>query len=84
MYDNRKYVVIYYNDIDKIDFSEVLETSIETVRRSIDGVLTFIKYEGDMPPSVEALINRSQEFTHEQFLFVLASPDWSIPDIQPV
>lgn len=84
MYDNRKYVVIYYNDIRQIDFSDILESSIETVRRSVDGNLTFVKYEGDMPPSVEALTNKSQEFTHEQFLLVLASPDWSMPDIQPV
>jgi hypothetical protein len=84
MYDDRKYVVIYYSDINQIDFSEILESSIETVRRSIDGNLTFVIYEGDMPASVEALINRSPEFTHEQFLLVLASPDWSIPDVQPV
>jgi hypothetical protein len=84
MYDNRKYVVIYYNDINQIDFSEILESSIESVRRSVDGDLTFVKYEGDMPPSVEALTNRSPEFTHEQFLLVLASPDWSMPDVQPV
>lgn len=83
MYDDRKYVVIYYTDIDKIDFSEILESSIETVRRSVDGILTFVKYEGDMPSSVEALVNRSQEFNHEQFLLVLASPDWSVPDVQP-
>lgn len=77
MFENRKYVVISYSDIDKIDFCQVMETSAETVRRSVDGTLTFVKYEGSMPASVEALAHRSQEFTHEQMLLVLSGPDWT-------
>jgi hypothetical protein len=78
MFENRKYVVMFYNEIDQIDFTQVLETSEETVRRSVDGTLTFVKYEGEMPSSVYALTNKSQEFTHEQFLAILAGPDWTV------
>lgn len=78
-FENRKYVVIFYNEIDQVDFNQVMETSAETVRRSIDGNLTFVKYEGQMPSSVAALSNKSQEFTHEEFLNVLSGPDWSSP-----
>ena len=77
MFNDRKYVVIFYSDIDQIDFTQVMETSAETVRRSIDGNLTCVKYEGEMPSSVAALANKSQEFTHEEFLNVLAGPDWA-------
>jgi hypothetical protein len=79
MFDDRKYVVVFYSEIDQIDFTQVMETSAETVRRSIDGNLTFVKYEGEMPSSVAALTNKSEEFTHEQFLIILAGPDWSAP-----
>ena len=78
-FENRKYVVIFYSDIDQIDFTQVMETSAETVRRSVDGNLTFVKYEGEMPSSVAALANKSQEFTHEQFLVILSGPDWTAP-----
>jgi hypothetical protein len=76
MFENRKYVVIFYSDIDKIDFSQVLETSSETVRRSIDGTLTFVKYDGQMPSSIVALPSKSQELTHEEILNILATPEW--------
>jgi hypothetical protein len=80
MFENRKYVVMFYSEIDQIDFSQVMETSAETVRRSIDGNLTFVKYEGEMPSSVVALTNKSEEFTHEQFLIILSGPDWTVPE----
>jgi hypothetical protein len=79
MFDDRKYVVVFVSELDQIDFSQVLETSAETVRRSVDGTLTFVKYEGEMPSSIAALTNKSQEFNHEQFLIILAGPDWTAP-----
>ena len=79
MFNDRKYVVILYSDVDKVDFTQVMETSTETVRRSVDGTLTFVKYEGEMPSSVTAIENRSQEYTHEEFLNVLSGPDWTPP-----
>jgi hypothetical protein len=79
MFDNRKYVIIPYSVIDDVDFSQVLETSAETVRLSANDTLTFVKYEGDMPSSIEALDNRPQEFTHEEMLLILASAEWNPP-----
>ena len=83
MFENRKYIVMFYNEIDQIDFTQVMETSSETVRRSVDGNLTFVKYEGEMPSSVVALTNKSEEFTHEQFLIILSGPDWTAPVEEP-
>ena len=80
MFDDRKYVVVFVSELDQIDFSQVLETSAETVRRSVDGTLTFVKYEGEMPSSIAALTNKSQEFTHEQFLVILSGPDWTVSE----
>lgn len=84
VFEDRKYVVILYSDIDKVDFTQVMETSADTVRCSVDGTLTFVKYEGEIPSSVAALANKSQEFTHEQFLVILSGPEWTSPmeDIQ--
>lgn len=81
MFDNRKYVIFPYNDINNINFDEVFESSSETVRRSIDGTLTFVKYNGEMPPSVVALTSRSQEYTHEEILDILRRSEWSEVEI---
>ena len=48
-FDHRHYVIISADDVPLIDFSQVLETSADTLRFSVDGTLTFVKYEGDMP-----------------------------------
>lgn len=77
MFDDRKFVVIFSDDVNKIDFSQILEDSPNTMRKSLDGKLTFIKYDGQMPPTITALVNKSQEFTHEQFMLILSGPDWT-------
>jgi hypothetical protein len=78
VFDNKKYVVFSYSDINNVNFDEVLETSANTVRRSVDGSLTFIKYEGVMPPSVDVLITKSQEYTHEEITTILSGLDWTV------
>lgn len=45
MYDNRRYLVIPSSIVDDIDFSQVHETSKDTLRYSVDGTKTFIKYD---------------------------------------
>lgn len=79
MFDNRKYVIIPAADIDSIDFSEVLETSADTCRYSVDETQTFVKYEGDMPASVNAISEKSQEYTHAEILEILSGEAWTPP-----
>lgn len=78
-FENRKYVIIPTTEVDAIDFSEVLETSANTCRYSVDGTQTFVKYEGDMPTSVVSVQNKSQEYTHSEILEILNGEDWTIP-----
>ncbi len=44
-YSNRRYLIFPVDQLDKVDFSQVLETSKETVRKSVDGTKTFVKYQ---------------------------------------
>ena len=56
MYDNRQFAIFSTTELPLINFSEVLETSQDTVRTSVDGSLTFVKWDGEEPPaSVQAL-----------------------------
>ena len=78
-FDYRKYVIISADDAAQVDFTEVLETSAETCRYSVDGTQTFVKYEGEMPPSISALDSKSQEYTHPEILAILAGEAWTAP-----
>lgn len=77
MFENRKYVVIPTVDINRVNFSEVLETSADTCRYSVDKTKTFVKYTDTQPASVAAIESKSPEYTHEEILQILSTPEWS-------
>ena len=83
MYENRNYVIFSVTELDKINFEEVLETSADTVRRSVDGTKTFVKWEDGadvpVPPSVLALTTADPYLTHAQMLELMATPEWTEP-----
>lgn len=76
-FENRHYVIFDLTEVDTIDFSEVMETSADTLRKNLADTQSFVKYEGDMPPSVVALTTRSQEYSHEEILAFLAGTEWT-------
>jgi hypothetical protein len=78
-YLNRKYVIFDVTELNKVDFSQVLETSAETVRKSVDGTKTFVKWEGETPSSLQELETKSEEYTHDEILEILAGEDWTPP-----
>lgn len=79
MFENRKYVIISAGDLSQVDFNQVLETSAETCRISVDGRLTFVKYDGDMPPCVQGIESKGRELTHAEILEILSGPEWTPP-----
>jgi hypothetical protein len=78
-YSNRRYVIFSVSELDKINFEEVLETSVETVRKSVDETKTFVKWEGEAPASVQTLITQSKYYTHEEILNILSGQEWTVP-----
>ena len=74
---NLHYIIFDMIEVRTIDFSEVLETSIETLRISLDGIKSFVKYEGSMPSSIMDLTTRSIEYSNEEILTILESDEWS-------
>tara|TARA_R110002096_G_scaffold343596_1_gene536541 strand:+ start:1242 stop:1475 length:234 start_codon:yes stop_codon:yes gene_type:complete len=71
-----KYVIIETTDVASVDFSKVLETSADTLRYSLDGSKTFVKYIGNKP----GFLYGKPTNTHSQILDILNDPDgeWSI------
>jgi hypothetical protein len=79
MFESRHYIIFNSSDVNLIDFNEVLETSAETCRFSVDGSKTFVKYEGEMPLSVFLLPEKSVEYSHSEIVDILSGPEWSEP-----
>ena len=79
-YENREYMIFNVSELPAIDFSQVLETSAETVRKSVDGVKTFVKWEGAEPSCVSSLQTKEGPYTHEEILQILSTPEWSDPN----
>ena len=74
------YVIFNVSELGKIDFSQVFETSTETVRKSVDDTLTFVKYAtGEMPSSVSSLDTKQGPYSHEEILEILSTPEWNSP-----
>lgn len=58
MYEQRNFVIFAVSENDKIDFRLVLETSADTLRRSVDGSKTFVKWdEAPFDPTPKETIN---------------------------
>jgi len=71
-------------ELPSLDFSQVLETSAETVRRSVDGLKTFVKWDGEaIPQTVEALTAKEGPYTYDEMLEILAGPEWTDPNPMP-
>ena len=81
-FENRHYVIFDLTEVDTIDFSEVMETSADTLRKNLANTQRFVKDEGDQPPSVVALTTKSQEYSHAEILTLLAGADWTDPNAE--
>ena len=73
---SRNYLIIQSSELSKVDFSQVLETSASTVRKSIDETKTFIKWEGDTPSFVSNLTSTEGPYTKDQITPILNTDAW--------
>jgi hypothetical protein len=78
MYEQRNFAIFFTTELNQINFDEVLETSADTVRTSVNGTKTFVKWDGETPPpSVEALNTIEGCYTYTEMLGVLSGEEWT-------
>lgn len=73
------YITITTDELSLVDFNEVMETSEDTVRLSVDGLQTVLKWEGDEPSFVSTLSSYEGPYTHEEILAIMSTPEWTSP-----
>ena len=73
----KNYVIIDASEVSSVDFDQVAETSADTLRYSLDGAKTFVKYEGTQP----FFLLGKTEYNHEEILSILSGPEWTSDEI---
>lgn len=81
-YENRQFMILNTSEISSIRFNDVLESSTSTLRRSVDGNKTFIKWDGTMPSWVNDLTTKEGPYTYDEIIQILSTSDWvsEVPD----
>ena len=74
-YNDRNFMIFNVSELNKLNFDEVLETSGDTVRKSLDNK-TFVKWDGETPQCVLDLTTKEGPFTHEEILLILEGNNW--------
>ena len=69
----KKYVIINASEVSSINFNEVLQTSTNTLRYSLDNSKALVKFEGNTP----SFLNGKTQYTQEEILRIVQTDDWS-------
>ena len=76
------YIIVNIADLSNVDFSQVAETSEQTIRKSLDETQFVLKYEHDEIPTFisDGTITPVSTLTHSECLVLMASAEWSEPE----
>ena len=75
---SKKYVIINNTDVSSVDFSQVQETSSDTLRWNKDNTKTFVKFTGDTP----SFLDGKTQYTYNEILTILndVNGEWYVED----
>tara|TARA_B100000085_G_scaffold214614_1_gene198833 strand:- start:416 stop:673 length:258 start_codon:yes stop_codon:yes gene_type:complete len=77
--NSKKYIIVDSEYIEYVNFTEVLETSPDTVRYSLNKKKFFLKYNGNQPDFVFNITQDAiglTEYSHQEILEILEGPEW--------
>lgn len=77
MFETRQFMIFNASEVNLVDFSEVMETSAETLRFSVDKTKTFVKWDGsEIPTSIGSLTTKEGPYTYSEILEILGGSSW--------
>lgn len=75
--ENHTFLIFETKYLSLVNFEEVLQTSENTVRKSIDELKTFIKWDStNIPSSVEAIPEPKQYVNYNDIVEILNTEEW--------
>jgi hypothetical protein len=72
----KNFIIFNVSELPNINFAEVKETSVETVRKSIDGQKTFIEWIGNTPTFVSSLNTIQGTYSYSEILEIMNGVEW--------
>ncbi len=76
-FENRNYMIFDTSETGSVDFNQVLEDSTDTLRLSVDGTQTFVKWDGETTPSsVNALTTKDGPYSYTEITTILTGSNW--------
>lgn len=84
MYNNRQFMIVDSTQVSAVDFNQILETSPDTLRYSVDRSLTFFKWDDDVNEIPSSIANIPDEYkqgpyNYKEMYEILATPTWTQP-----
>ncbi len=70
-YSTREFMIFNVSELNQIDFSQVLETSQDTVRKSVDQTKTFVKWNDQIPDCVLNLLTKEGPYSYEEIVEIM-------------
>jgi hypothetical protein len=61
------YVIINSSDVSSVNFSQVKQTSAETMRYNSNGTKAIVKFEGDTP----SFLSGKSQYSHSEIISIL-------------
>tara|TARA_R110002020_G_scaffold54872_5_gene152640 strand:+ start:134 stop:394 length:261 start_codon:yes stop_codon:yes gene_type:complete len=76
-YPDREYIILESSDIDNINFDEIIESSVSSLRYSRDKDYFIVKFEGNTP----GFLKDKEKYTHYEIKEILDNVNgiWYIP-----
>jgi len=79
--EHRSYVIFSTSELSVIDFDQVLEDSVDTVRKSIDQSKTLVKWDGEsIPSSVQQLTTSEGIYNNDEIFVIMNTDEWTSYD----
>ena len=72
-YSNRKWVIVNVSDITDEMIASAIQSSMDTLRKTLDGSKAILKFEGNTPNCFDGLTT----YNHSEILTELAKSDWT-------
>tara|TARA_R100000773_G_C4216654_1_gene115237 strand:- start:853 stop:1098 length:246 start_codon:yes stop_codon:yes gene_type:complete len=72
----KKFIIINKDQVSSVNFDEVMETSVNTLRYNLDGTQTFVKFNGDTP----SFVTSETIYSEDEFKEIMSNYDngWEI------
>lgn len=72
-YSNRKWIIVNVSDITEEMIIYAIQTSMDTLKKTLDGNKAILKWDGDTPSCFDGLTT----YNHSEILEELAKSDWN-------